>query len=209
MRRLALALAAAAACATTGEAVAPPPPSFRQVSSLVLVRSADERTRRPRDPLDALDETLRARGFRTRVVDLARKPPPELAPLERLFAQLEARAGASRPERVATPVGTAGKDAAAAVAQLGVDAVASYHRLELRRPPDLPPPALPGTIFPPAPAAPLQRPLGALAIVDREGHVATFAWGDAGPLEDPGVPLNAAEAIDMLVRALTGEPPDE
>jgi len=207
MRKLALALAAATACATAGEAGAPPPPSFRGVRSLVLVRSADERVQRPRDPLDALDETLRGRGFLTRLVELAHRPPRELAPLERLFGQLEARAGASRSERVAAPVGAAGKDAGAIVAQLGVDAVASYHRLDRRRP-ELPPPALPGTLFPPPPVS-VERPVAALAVVDRDGHVATFAWGDSGPLEDPGVPLNAAEAIDMLVRALTGEPPED
>ncbi len=208
MRKLALALAAFTACATAGEAVAPPPSPFRRVRSLVLVRAADERAQRPRDPLDALDETLRARGFTTRIVELPRKPPPELAPLERLFGQLELRAAARRPERVAAPTGAAGRDAAAAVAQLGVDAVATYHRLDRHRLSDLPPPALPGSIFPPPPA-PVERPVAGFALVDREGHVAAFAWGDAGPLEDPSVPLNAAEAIDFLVRALTGEPPEE
>lgn len=208
MRTFALALVAFTACATAGEAAAPPPSPFRGVRSLVLVRAGDAHGQRPKDALDGLDETLRARGFTTRIVELGSKPPPELASLERLFAQLELRAASRRSERIASPVGAAGRDAGAVVAQLGVDAVVSYHRLDRRRPPEPPPALLPDSIFPPPPP-PAERPIGALMLVDREGHVAAFAWGDAGPLEDPAVPLNAAEAIDFLVRALTGEPPDE
>ncbi len=206
MRTFALALVAFTACATAGEA-APPPSPFRGARSLVLVRAGDAHGQRPKDALDGLDETLRARGFTTRIVELG-KPPPELASLERLFAQLELRAASRRSERIAPPVGAAGREAGAVVAQLGVDAVVSYHRLDRRRPPEPPPALLPGSIFPPPPP-PAGRPIGALMLVDRGGHVAAFAWGDAGPLEDPAVPLNAAEAIDFLVRALTGEPSDE
>jgi hypothetical protein len=204
MRRVGLAvLAAVAACAGAGETRAPGPSPFRGVRSLVLVRSADDRGQRPKDPLDGLDESLRERGFTTRIVELGGKQPPELAGLERLFGQLELRAATRRHERVADPVSSLGAGAARTVAGLGVDAVASYHRLDRRAAPALPPPSAPGTLFPtPSPAAP-ERPLGALVLVDREGRVATFAWGDAGPLEDPSVPLNAAEAIDLLVDALT------
>jgi hypothetical protein len=206
MRRIALVgLAAVIACAGAGESVAPPPSPFRGVQSLVLVRAADDRASRPKDPLDGLQESLAARGFTTRVVDLGGKRPPELAPLERLFDQLEARAAAGRLERSATPVSSLGRDVAATVAGLGVDAVASYHRLDRHRSPSMPPSMAPGTTFPaPATASP-QRPTGALVLVDRQGRVAAFAWGDAGALEDPSVPLNAAEAIDQLVHALTGE----
>jgi hypothetical protein len=42
-------------------------------------------------------------------------------------------------------------------------------------------------------------------LLDRAGNVATFAWGDGGALEEPGMPLNAAEAIEQLVAALSGE----
>lgn len=200
------ALATAAACATAGESVAPAPPSFRQVRSLVLVRAVEDRGPRAKDPLDGLDESLRARGFTTRIVELGFRPPPELAPLERLFAQLEARAAAGRQERLAAPVATQ-RDAGEVVARLGVDAIATYHRLDRRLPP-LPPPVAPGSIFPP-PRPPERGPTGALALVDSAGTVATFAWGDGGSFDDPSVPVNAAEAIDHLVRALTGEPLDE
>jgi hypothetical protein len=210
MRRIALAAlaaAAAAGCATTGAGAPPVAGRFAAVRSLVLARSAADRGQRAKDPLDGLEESLRARGFATRIVELGGEGAAEEPALERLFALLEVRAGAERAERVANPVSSAGREAAAAVAALGVDAVASYHRLDRRRPLAAPP-AGPGTLFPaPAPAAP-ERPLGALALVDREGRVAIFAWGDAGALEDPFVPLNAAEAIDLLVGALTGEPPE-
>jgi hypothetical protein len=210
---LALAAAAtAAACATTGEAVAPAVPAFRGIRSLALVRAVDERGHTAKDPLDGLEETLRARGFTTRVIELGPRPPPELAAVERLFGQLELRATAGRAERIARPSSSAGPDAGAAVAQLGVDAVASYHRIDRRRTPGvsaLPAPALPGSVFPsPPPPAP-DRPLGAFVLVDRDGRAATFAWGDAGPIDDPAVPLNAAEAIDLLVSALTGQPREE
>jgi hypothetical protein len=200
----AAALVALAACAgAAGPAVAPAA-TFREVRSLLLVREAgDAREGRPRDPLDGLDETLRARGFTTRVVELGRGAAPGQPALARLFRDLELRAGASRAERIATPVRDAGRDVAATVAELGVDAVATYHRLERTRSPSPPPPAFPGAL-PSAPPPPA-RPLGALVLVDRAGTLATFAWGDAGPLEEPGVPLNAAEAIEQLVRALTGE----
>jgi len=213
MRMLAVAAAACvAACATAGEAVAPRVPPFRGIRSLALVRSADERGHAAKDPLDGLDETLRARGFTTRLVELGGKPPPELAAVERLFGQLGLRAEAGRAERIARPVSSAGADAGAVVAQLGVDAIASYHRIERRRTPGastLPSPALPGSVFPSPPPPIADRPLGAFVLVDRDGRAATFAWGDSGPIDDPAVPLNAAEAIDLLVSALTGEAREE
>jgi hypothetical protein len=93
------------------------------------------------------------------------------------------------------------------VAELGVDAVATYHRLEGRAAfPAAREPPLPGTFFPSSPPVAGRSPIGALALVDRAGHVATFPWGESTSLEDPGVPMNAAEAIDLLVRTLAGEP---
>jgi hypothetical protein len=200
---------AATACAAAGEALAPPPSPFRDVRSLALVRAVDERSQRPKDPLDGLEETLRARGFSVRVIELGRERPPELADVERLFGQLELRAASGRQERLARPVVALGHEAAAPLERLGVDAIASYHRLDRRRFEPLPPSTAPGTLFPaPAPAMPA-GPMGALVLVNREGRVAVFGWGDAGAFDDPAVPLNAAEAIDHLVRALTGELPDE
>jgi hypothetical protein len=203
MRWSALALVAATACATGREAAAPEPSPFRNVRTLVLVRAVDDRGHRGRDPLDGLAETLRARGYEARVIDLGPGRAADLAELEQLFARLELRASASRAERIARPFTSAGGEAGVAVAALGVDAVASYHRLD--RPPrgDLAPPG-PGRVLSPGPAPPV-RPAGALALVDRAGTVATFAWGDAAPHDDPALPVNAAEAIDLLVRALAGD----
>jgi hypothetical protein len=203
-RAAAVAAAALAACATVGESASAPPASFSGVRTLALVRQVEGRGARSKDPLDGLDETLRARGFTTRVVELGRDRRPDQAPFERLFRDLEARAAAaSRAERIAAPVRDLGSDAGKAVAALGVDAVVTYHRLERMRPPPLPaqPLGLPGMG---APSPPPALPVGALLVLDRTGHLATFAWGDAGALDDPGMPLNAAEAIEQVVRALTG-----
>jgi hypothetical protein len=70
----------------------------------------------------------------------------------------------------------------------------------------LPPPPLAGAATVPVAPPPPSLPLGALVLVDRSGKAAAFAWGDTDALDDPGAPLNAAEAIEQLVRALTGEP---
>lgn len=213
MRRVGpLLVAALAACATAGEPVlTPPPPSFREVRSLLLVRMADDRAGGLKDPLDGLDESLRARGYATRVVDLA-SGRKDQAELERLFLDVEARAGAPRGERFGTrPYSTLGRGAADRVAALGVDAVASFHRLAgLRalRPADAGP-VLPGTLLPGPAVTPARGPTGALALVDRAGNVATFAWGETTALDDPDVPVNAAEAIDLLVRTLSGEAAEE
>ena len=206
------ALAACACACAGGEALVAPPPSFREVRSLLLVRLADDRVGRPKDPLDGLDESLRARGYRTRIVELGSSRKPELAALDRLFTELELRAGAGPSERFGTkPYATMGRSAGETVAALGVDAVASYHRLDGRRrltPADEAPP-LPGTYVPGPPVSPRRGPRGALAVVDRAGHVATFAWGETTVLDDPDVPVNPAEAIDLVVRGLSGEPPPE
>jgi hypothetical protein len=208
------AVAATLACATAGERAAPaPPPSFAAVRSVALVRRAEDRGGRTRDPLDGLEESLRSRGYTTRIVELPSDPRPDLVPLGRLFSQLELRAGTPRGERFgAVPQGEAGAVAGAVVTDLGVDAVASYHRLEGRRflPPSAQQPVFPGAFPGSQQAVPGRGPQGALVIVDRSGHLAVFAWGDTASVADPAAPVNAAEAIDLLVRALSGEPaPDE
>lgn len=193
------------ACASPDSFVTPPPPSFREVRSLVLVRRAEHRPGQQKDPLDGLADSLRARGYRTRVVELTGKDPAQ-AGLSRLFDDLELRADASRGERFGRrPYSELGRRAADAVAALGVDAVASYHHLEGRRMQRPEAAYLPGTLLPGPPVETPRGPTGALAIVDRAGHVATFAWGETTALDDPEVPWNAAEAIDLVVRALSGE----
>jgi hypothetical protein len=215
MRRGAvLVLAAAlAACATIGESAAPAaPPSFREVHSLVLVRSSYDRAGRGRDPLDGLEESLRAHGYQTRVVEIGASGKPPQPTLERLFVQLETRAGAPRGERFGTlPYGEAGAAAGAVVSDLGVDAIATYHRLEGRRPfgSAASQPLLPGSALPGPQVVPERGPLGALVVVDRAGHLAVFPWGATSALDDPSVPVNAAEAIDLVLRTLAGQGPED
>ena len=211
MRCMALAaLATVTACATAGDRAAQEPPaSFRAVRALVLVRTPEDRAGRPKDPLDGLDESLRARGYATRIVELGPGRKPELARLEELFGTLETRASTPRGERFGpAPGGEAGASAGEVVAALGVDAVATYHRLEGRR--FLPSPAPPTTFAGSLAASPQSQPprtaQGAFAIVDRSGHVGVFPWGESGGGADPAGAINAAEAIDQVLRALTGEP---
>lgn len=210
MRSLALAAAVTlVACATAGE-TASPTATFHGVRRVALIRAAADRGRGARDPLDGLGESLRARGLETRVVELPeRRNPPELAAVQRLFDGLELRATTPAGERIGVrQVGDAGREAGDVVARLGVDAVAAYHRLEGRASPRAPEPMLPGLAFP-APPLPERGPVGALSIVDRGGHVAIFPWGATTRFDDPAVPLNPAEAVDLAVRALTGQPPAE
>lgn len=208
-RLVSLALAAATAgCATTGEPVASPgPPAFQGVRSLVLARWTDDPAGRPKDPLDALQETLVARGYAVRAVDLGRRTPPELRDLERLHERMATRIYGGAPrDRFARRVEPLGREAGEVVAKLGVDAVALYHRFEGRPLPGaLPDPlAPPGALFPGSPPVE-RRPLGALSLVDRAGNALWYDWG-AGSMEiDPEVPANPAEAIDALVAALAGD----
>jgi hypothetical protein len=210
MRRAGFAvLGAVLACATAGErAPQAPPPSFRAVRSLVLVRRADDRGSRPKDALDGLDESLRARGYTTRVVEVGGQGKSELARLHDLFDRLELRAGSPRGGSFgAGPTGDAGASAGEVVAELGVDAVASYHRLEGRRfaPPPPPAPVFPGTYSTQTQAPTPWSAQGAFVIVDRSGRLAVFPWGESGQPGEPESAINAAEAIDQVVRGLTGE----
>lgn len=205
-----LAVAAlAAGCAAPREPAAPSgPPPFEGVKRLVLARWTDDPSGRPKDPLDALKESLEARGFVVRMVDLGRRTPAELRELERLHGQLASRIyGAVPRDRLDRRRGEAlGRDAGAVVAALGVDAVALYHRFDGRPPPGAlhDPFAPPGGIFPPAPPVD-RRPLGALSLVDRAGNAIWFDWGSPGLDVDPDAPVNPAEAIDALVAVLTGD----
>ncbi len=218
MIRLApISLAAVAACATLGEPAPAPsgPPPFEGVKTLALARwSEDPAARRPRDALDGLKDSLDARGYATRVVEVGPRMPPgaELRDLARLYEQVRSRvaSGTSRAA-VGWPVESAGPQAGAVVAALGVDAIALYHRFDERSFPVLAePPLLPGTLYgaPRTVPPPPRRPLGALSLVDRRGSVVSFAWGapDApGAQVDLGAPVNAAEAVDDVMRVLSGD----
>lgn len=204
-----LALAVAAGCATTtGEPPAPPgPPPFDGVRSLVLVRFADERAGRPKDPLDALEESLLGRGYTARVVDVAGRTPAELRGIERLHGRLGMRIAAGGPrDRSGPEVEALGRGAGSEVAALGADAVALYHRFDRRLPNGFPEPAPAPGAFPPPPGLALERrPVAALSLVDRAGNVVWFAWGGAGSELDEELPANPAEAIDALLAVLGGD----
>jgi len=177
---------------------------------VALVRARpDPATARPRDALDALAESLAARGYETRRIELGPKVGDDLRAVDRLFGSMEGRIGSASPRaRFGRRVEPAGADAAAAVRGLGVDAIAMFHRFEGLPLAAFPEPQLGGGLFPRR-AEPLsRRPGGALSLVDREGNATWFAWGAPGAELDPAEPVNAAEAIDMLLRALTGEPGD-
>ncbi len=215
-----LALAAAAACATLGEPQAPPgPPAFQGVRTVALVRWVDDPGRaRPKDPLDALQESLAARGFATRVVELGprRRDPGDVY---RLFERVEGRVSSGAPSgRPGRRIERVGADAArAALAAVSTDAMAAYHRLvgvPMLAP--LPPPTdpldplapLPGGLYPSRSLEPPYRPLGAISLVDRDGNLVWFDWGTP-PSIDLGAPANAAEAVDAALRALSGQPEEE
>ncbi len=211
-RAVAAAVAAAlAACAPiAAEGPGAGPPAFRNVRKLVLVRRVDDpRAPRGRDPLDALKEALDARGYTASIVEVGRGEDAALRDLDgledRLAARMRSRARtAGRPEAL-------GADAGAVVARLGVDAVVGYHRLRDELPPLPPPPtawdAPYGVRSPPTPG---RRPLGAFSLLAASGAVAWFPWGGPGETElEPAALVNAAEAIDALVAALSGSAADD
>jgi hypothetical protein len=206
---LASSCAASLSCATMGEPASEGPPPFTGVKKIALVRVRVDRDRtRQKDVLDALAESLASRGYEVSRMEVGPKPSAELRGVERLYSRIDGliSSAQARPRfgRRAEPAGT---DSAEVVRALGVDAVAMYHRFDdrlLLPPPDAP---LGGGLFPMRPDQPgLRRPVGALSLVDRSGNATWFAWGGPGGELDPTEPVNAAEAIDMLLRALAGEP---
>lgn len=207
MRSISLALAAAA-CAAVQEPAGPPP--FEGVKRVALVRWHEGGgAARAKDPLDALRESLEARGYEARVVEVGRHVPDALRPAQRLHDRIagEARSGWPRAGDRVERMGAAAGEAARA---LGVDAVVLYHRREDWGLPTLsesrafPRPGL-------EPAVPVRRPIGALTLVDAAGAARSFAWGAPGETldPDPSSPLNAAEAIDALLGVLSGAAGEE
>lgn len=213
---------AAAACASLGAPAAPSGPAFEAVHAVALLRFSERPSERgQRDPLDALRESLVQRGYATRVLEIGpgRAGGQDGArELERLYAALDARIASAPPrERFTSSVVEAGRDLGAIVAAQGVDAIATYHRFAPLPRAMLGDPlggagtplgAYPGA-DPRALAAPFRRPLGAVALVDRAGNAVWYDWGSAADAPDASAPQNAAEAIDALVRVLSGEPPEE
>ena len=205
----ALAWAAAPSCATVGEPPASGPPAFTGVRKLALVRlgAADREPARPKDALDALAESLVSRGYEERRVAVGPGAAAELAPVERLYRSMDGRIGAAPPRaRFGRRAEAAGATAIEAARVLGVDAIVTYHRFEDRPLAAFPDAPLGGGLFPRRPEPGFRRPGGALSLVDREGNATWFAWGAPGSELDPSEPVNAAEAIDMLLRTLAGEP---
>lgn len=210
------------ACATAGEgghADAVEAPPFSGVRQVALVRRDEPATRaspRRKDPLDALGESLGERGIATRVIQAG--PGREHARrLETLWSGIEERIRATPPgvnRRLA--VGAPDEDAARVVREIGADALALYLRLD--RGPSLATGATPPSAYPPSvypvpgdvgdPAA-TYRPVAALALVARDGRLAWVDWGPRDDRVDPPGPVNAAEALDEVIRLLTGEPPLE
>jgi hypothetical protein len=206
---LAATLAACAACASV-DAPPPGPPPFRGARRLVLVRDVDDpRAQRARDPLDALKESLDARGYEARVVEVRPGKDRELRDLERLEERIVGHFWTR--ERTTGRAERLGADAGAVVTRLGADAVAAYHRLDARLAPPPPAPGPPwGSPFPgQQPAAPVRRPSGALSLVAADGSAAWFPWGGEGAERDPAALINAAEAIEALLAALAGDVGDD
>lgn len=204
---LALVGAAPLSCATLGEpapTVVPPLAPVRRVA-IVHVRG-ETGAARPKDPLDALGESLTARGYELRTVEVGPGAGDDLRAVGRLHARLEGWVSATPTRgRAGHRYEALGAEAAGVVRGLGTDAVALYHRLDDRTFAPLPEPPRAGNEFPRR-YEPVRRPLGALTIVDREGNATSVAWGSAGAELDPTAPMNAAEAIDHVLRAMTGEP---
>jgi hypothetical protein len=203
-----MAIAAALACAACASVEGPPPgPSpFRTAKRIVLVRrAADRKAPRGRDALDALKESLDARGYEARIVEVGPGEDGGLRELDRLEERLASRlwSGDALPGRVER----LGPDAGAVVARLGADAIVGHHRLD---PWLAPPPPVPAQTWGAAPSpqqpAPARRPAGALSLVAADGSAAWFPWGGAGADQDPRALVNAAEAIDSLLAALAGSP---
>jgi len=206
------ALAAFSGCAAVGGAPVESPPFLEGgVRSVALVRSAGRADRRPRDPLDALAESLEERGIAVRVVELGEGSAEWRLDLERLHAWAEARVrsgGRVEPDRTES----LGREAGEAVRKLGVDAAVLLHRFEDPLLPPLPDPTAPSArpdLFGTR-AALRPAPLGAFTLVDRAGNAIALAWGGRSGAElDPSRLVNAAEAVDETLRILAGEPRGE
>lgn len=181
------------------------PPPFRSLRRIVLVRAVDRpEAQRPKDPLDAVRESLEADGRTTRTVELGPRLRRELAGLARLYAEVEGRiedGGMSQAR--GRPAERLGRSVAGLLDELQADGTVLFYRLGPR---PLLPPAL-GSPLSREPMAPrLARPAAALALVDRDGNLLWFDWGTQDLADqDPGAPATAAEAVDALLRVIRGD----
>jgi hypothetical protein len=158
---------------------------------------------RRRDPLDALQRALAARGVKTVTVELTERPPPELDAVEQAARLAESNAEAARAGMGGPAVATVGELAAPALQQLDADAFAVYARGGGWGMPAAPPPRFgSGWSMAPPPA-----PASALSVVARDGTVVTFAWG-GGAEPFPSGLANAAEAVDAALALLLQPPPE-
>ena len=212
-RALTLVLFALAACATVPAGPPPPPPelSFRGVKAVALVHRLDLGLGTPgpgdarrRDPLDALQRALAARGVKTVTVELPERPPPELDAIEEAARLAETSAQEARAGLGGPAVATLGERAAPALDQLGADAFAVYARGGGWGMPASPPPRF-GSAWSMAPPPP--PPVSAISVVARNGTVVTFAWGGGAEPFSGGL-ANAAEAVDAALALLLQPPPE-
>ncbi|BDG02100.1 hypothetical protein AMOR_10960 [Anaeromyxobacter oryzae] len=198
-------VAAAAGCASAPLADGPSgPPPFRNLRRVVLVRAIDHaEPHRAKDPLDAVRESLEAKGRTTRTVEVGARLPPELAGLSRLYSDVEVRIDDGfGPDFRTRRTDRLGKDVGPLLGGLEADGAVLYYRFGAR---PLPPAAL-SSPFGRDPELRLARPLGALAVVDRDGNLLWFDWGAPDTADrDPAAPSTAAEAVDALLRVIDGD----
>ncbi len=197
-------LAALAVAACSGAEPAPEPNPFQGgVRQGVLLRRAPPAGPHPaKDPLDAVAESLAAKGIQVRFVTVGGKGD-EARSVERLYDDVEGRvASAAGFDTRGRSSGSLGDADGRVVRALGVDAVVTYHRWRGMSPAD--PLAAPM-------AGPYARPqvrtraVGALGLVGPGGELVGFDWGPRDTTVAPGAAETAAEAVDAAVRALTGE----
>jgi hypothetical protein len=205
-RRLAsVALLALAGAACSGAEPAPAPNPFQGgVRKVALLRRAPpDEERRPKDPLDAVAESLAAKGIEVRFVTVGGKGG-EGRSVERLYDDVEGRVAASAGfDARGRSSGSLGDADGKVVRALGVDAVVTYHRwrgLSAADPLSAP---MGGAYARPQVRT---RAVGALGIVGPAGELLAFDWGPRDTTVAPNAAETAAEAVDATVRALTGEP---
>lgn len=198
--RTAIGLVAALLACASVETPPPGPSPFRAARKIVLVRLVEDPKAPPaRDPVDALKETLDARGYETRIVEVGPGKDGSLRDLQRLEERIGAHyANRGRPT---TSTERLGPEVGGVVAKLGADAVAGYHRFDARF--ALPPPPDPfGSQTAGSRMPTTRRPVGAISLVAPDGSAEWFPWGGAGAELESGALINAAEAIDAVLGAL-------